>query len=1293
MALLRASGRPADLSGVKSKPRRRGRGRSAPALALLCLLVTACSAFSGGGPKTPTRRAFADGPSSDDGEVVGRWLLAELLVPGGSAAGASRARQRLDGLKKEERGGMMAAFSLGLDDLAHGRLKVAPAHFVAAVTSASQRPDDPIAPLLAWVSASQLMALAPAVPEAWAGQRAAVERILREPGAIGWRARSELVDWWSHAALRQAEPNAIDRAAEFYGCARTLRLAGPFGRNVPSDQRRSFAAEQPGPWPAAWPAGDHDAFAPRQVAVERKGCVSRPDEPVREGVYYAETYLDAPAEREAIVAVQGAHALWVDDRLVLTRDTRVWGVWPKFGARLRLGPGRHRVLARMGDPETSIRVLRPDGRPSDLKVGVEPGGAYGTSEAEPVGDPNVLGRYLDAGRLRAPGDEVEAFLAAYLANLEGQADVASVLVEPLVADRAKATGLGLATAANYAEKDPIYPPNVARDQAKLLREKAAERDPKLWWPRLWLAAEAADRGLSEVTADLEALSREFPEVPEVGRGLVASYGRLGWKGERVRAAQGMVERFPNDRATLEVAVGVYEELGDHAKADALATRLRQLYPDSEIELDRALARRDYAAAEAELRRLGARRPERKDLAERLLELRQRAGERVDPLEAIGLALRRNPRDPAARLAQADARYAAGDRSALRSALASSLERGLPTDELRSALELVEGMTALEPYRLDGRKLVREFEASGVVLEGTAARLLDYAVLWIKTDGSARMLEHELIRVQSQEAIGTLTEQQVPRGALVLHLRVLKKDGRVFEPEQVEGKPTVTMPYLEVGDYLEIERILPFRSDGEGGKRYLSPQWFFREADVAYWRSEFLVIAPKERPLVVETRGPVPPPTRGEAGGRLELRRWRVDLSPAAPVERGSVPVTEFLPSVTVGWGVTVEGQLERARESVGDELPRDPRLVRLARTIVAGVPENDARERARRLYRWVLANIEDNDQEADGRRVVTGKSGRRGAGFLYLARALGLPIEVAAVRNRLTPPDQGPIAEALGFQNVAIRLGVGASGPACPPPAGACAPLWFTVGDRHAPFGYLPAELRGQPAVRLDAKLTRETSPAGGSPDGIVYEGEIELRGDGSASIVVDQRFVGLMGIRLRGELEKTPEPRLADMVEGNLVARALPGSRLQSLKVEDREDVDRPLTLKMRIEVPNFARKRGQVLLFKAPFMMLVGPRMASLESRLTPMLLPEATHTEVRLKLRLPPGARLEGDVGPAEARDGERVAASRDSLAPGLISVDRMLDVPAGRVPVADYGRFRRFANDADELALREYAVRLP
>ena len=68
-----------------------------------------------------------------------------------------------------------------------------------------------------------------------------------------------------------------------------------------------------------------------------------------------------------------------------------------------------------------------------------------------------------------------------------------------------------------------------------------------------------------------------------------------------------------------------------------------------------------------------------------------------------------------------------------------------------------------------------------------------------------MLEHEILRIQSQEAIGEQAEQAPPTG-LVLHLRVIKPDGSVLEPEPVGGKQTLTMPHLEVGDYVEIEHI-------------------------------------------------------------------------------------------------------------------------------------------------------------------------------------------------------------------------------------------------------------------------------------------------------------------------------------------------------------------------------------------------------------------------------------------------------------------------------------------------------
>ena len=224
---------------------------------------------------------------------------------------------------------------------------------------------------------------------------------------------------------------------------------------------------------------------------------------------------------------------------------------------------------------------------------------------------------------------------------------------------------------------------------------------------------------------------------------------------------------------------------------------------------------------------------------------------------------------------------------------------------------MEGTTELEPYRIDGPKIIKAYEASGTEMEGNAARVLDYSAVWIHPDGTSRMLEHELIRIQSQEAIGKMAEQKLPNG-LLLKMRVIKKDGTILEPELVSGKQTATMPHLEIGDYIETESIINQAGDGQLGQRYIGPHWFFREADIAYWRSEFVVIAPKDKPLVVETRGEVPAPSV-KNDGPLVVRRWRVDQSPAAPEEPASAPIQEFLPSVRIGWGISLGRSLGPSR--------------------------------------------------------------------------------------------------------------------------------------------------------------------------------------------------------------------------------------------------------------------------------------------------------------------------------------------------------------------------------------------
>jgi hypothetical protein len=326
-------------------------------------------------------------------------------------------------------------------------------------------------------------------------------------------------------------------------------------------------------------------------------------------------------------------------------------------------------------------------------------------------------------------------------------------------------------------------------------------------------------------------------------------------------------------------------------------------------------------------------------------------------------------------------------------------------------------------------------------------VLDYSAVWVHADGSSEMLEHEIMRIQSQEAVGKESEQQAPTG-LTLRLRVLKADGSMLEPEPVAGKPTLTMPHLEVGDYIEIEHVTPAAGDGQKGRRYRGPTWFFREADKGYWRSEFVTISPKDRPLEIETRGNVGAPATRDLGTFVE-RRWRVEDSPPAPDEPDSAPIQEYLPSVRLGWGISLDDTVARLVDLATDETPLDPRLHKRALDLVKAIPESQKDERARAIYKDVLERVQEGE-ENDGRKVLFGNSGSRQAAFQHLMRQLGIPIEAALVKNRLAMPPLGKMSEVEDYDMLVQRIGTEKG------------VRWLTVRDKFAPYGYVPAEMRGR---------------------------------------------------------------------------------------------------------------------------------------------------------------------------------------------------------------------------------------
>jgi tetratricopeptide (TPR) repeat protein len=1304
-------------------------------------------------------RSRAADPAAD-GETVAHLLLDELVAPGGTAERAKGARKRLDAMGGDAQKGLFASLARAIDDEIHGHFRSAATAHLDAIVAARTSPL-PDAPLIAWYAANHLLNLRAGVADLWATARPVVQYTLDHPGQIGWRARGELVEWWSLDGFRdgggaeeakalaedaktssdaakkdakdakdskdpavvaeaakppEARSGVLEAAARRYGCAEKARMAGPFGHFSPSDHSRHFEAERSGPWPAVFAKDPLRQAPPRVVAVDRTGCALRASGASDGGIFYVETFLDLPADREAIIAVQGALAVFVDDVEVMTRDTRQWGVWPRFGSRLRLEKGRHRIVARVAGGETSIRIVANDGMPLGVPTSDDPAPPYLLTPPEILDDPNLLTPFLTAeGVPRQPGaprfafprdtrDPVTRLLAAYAAHIEGQDDVSSVLIEPLIKEQEKATGPALGFQAMFLEKDPIFPQSDGRDLQKDVRSRAIAKDAELWWPRFWQALDDADKaGMGEVAPKLVELADHFREVPDILKGLALIYGKIGWKVERDKAIKDIAARFPDDAEALGGLLRLYDEEGRVDEADKVAIRIRKIDPDAEVDFERAVSRRDFRAAIKELERLRSVRKDRRDIAARIADMLTRAGLTRESMKKLEAAVQRKPDDAQARLALADARFSGGDRGSLREGLVSAIQSGADTTPLREAIELVDGITELSPYRIDGKKIIAEYEASKAEMPGTAARVLDYSAIWVHPDGSARMLEHEIIGIQSREGIATHAEQPLPRG-MVLKIRTIKHDGQVLEPEIVEGKQTVTMPHLEVGDYIETETVTTMRNDGHGGQHFEGPRWFFREEKIPYWRSEFIVISPKNKHLDVETGGNVPKPDVSESGA-LAIRRWRVDLSPALPEEPASAPIQEFLPNVRIGWGTSLDDTIARLVDAASDETPRDPRLLRVVEGILQNKPGDEkgkavekgktpvaaaaealaaaplsTDEKARRIYRWVLSNVEQG-RESDGRRIVIGKSGNRTEAFLHLCRLAGIEASLGLVRDRLAPPAIGPMSDAESFGAIAVRVTTETG------------PRWMVVRDKFAPYGYMPSSLRGQPAVVLKPGAPRETTSNEGSSDAVIHKGTVTLGSDGSATLDIVQRYEGKLAILLRTALETLPDARLKETVEARLLPQSLPGARVISVEVKNLSDIDQPLELGMKLEMSSFARSQGKELLVPPPFPMQLA-KLAQLPSRETPLYISEqlATRVELQLRVKLPAGAKVTTALEPASVENDGRTAWVKDRSEQGALVFDRVVDIPAGRVKVEDYAKFQAFAQRADALLHRDVVVSL-
>jgi hypothetical protein len=294
-------------------------------------------------------------------------------------------------------------------------------------------------------------------------------------------------------------------------------------------------------------------------------------------------------------------------------------------------------------------------------------------------------------------------------------------------------------------------------------------------------------------------------------------------------------------------------------------------------------------------------------------------------------------------------------------------------------------------------------------------------------------------------------------------------------------------------------------------------------------------------------------------------------------------------------------------------------------------------------------------------------------------RLLAIPSQLAVVKNRLATPPLGKMSEVEEFDSLVLRV---------PTDKGV---RWMIVRDKFAPYGYVPAELRDQPAIVLAPQMPRDVvRVADAVDDDVVYEGRASLREDGSALLDLDLTFTGSRAIAWRDALDKVTQAKLYDFVDREILAPSFDGGHVRDLKVEGAKELDQPLTMHARVELPELAKMVRGGLTLHPPFAPNLA-QLAALPSRHTPLLRRATWKAEVRLRVVVPESMRMPADLARGTARDGDAWVVVKDVVNGHAIDFDRAVVLPAGRVqPGEEYTAWQKFVRDADSLVGHDVLV---
>ena len=1164
--------------------------------------------------------------------------------------------------------------------------------------------------------------------------------------------RSRAKTLFANALLHLGEPGLASEVQQQLGVLSEFFVIGPFdnerGRGFQVASPPESAIELGTPLqgkegPVSWrptPAG----FPMGGVVDFESMCT--PDD---QGLAYALTYVHV--ERPTPVALRlgsdEAAKLWLNDRLVLSRELRRTYSPDQDAVGVVLQPGWTRVLLKVCDQTGNwcfrLRVTAPDGGPTQVRAATSAEIAQLAAGAELAASPEDA--EIDAG-------PVAAFEARVATN---------------PSDWRAWFQKGFLHLAQGGHDETEHPDRLAFARAAALRP----RDANL---RVFLAATLGGGGEFSVNAEHNARRQTLEEALKIDPSHVEARATLAEyyldEMEQVETAASYLTGTP--RASLRSQLAWLRVLRGRGQGSLAQARLRTLLDEAEgaIQREEALlipkdlldeaisAARDRGDAREQLRLLEEllnydgsdlwtliqcaqlyRQSGRPELAEQLLRHAIACAPWVPGLhtELAGLYAGVRSLDPSMERAEATLRTALEIRSSdpeLIEQLAALLER---RDQRIAARALYERSLELDPKRVGTKRYLEfldrgdaqrvRFETAWIIepeplLEAAKLKPLDpklthrillrQQVEKLNADGTRSSWHQELLRVESREGVRALAgypavyedDQRIEVQLARVHRSGgAQEDAPVGSAGGISGGDSggrrafrLRFPPLQPGDVIEVRYRTDDLRQGFFGD-YYGEQFQFQD-QVPLDRMRVALIAPAARTLYFHSPGGRgPQPQASEANG---LKQWIWEASEIAALEpEPNMPwLKEVVPQVQVStfadwdrfaswyWGL-VKAQHE-ADESIKAKVAE---LTQGATSV---------EDKVRRIYNFVVTDIRYSDAWEFGVHgfkpySATKIYARRFGDCKDKATLIGTMCGVIGVEAHpvLIFGEDGRGVEDLtlplmGHFNHCIsyvRLPDGRG-------------LFLDGTAEFHPYGNLPSMDYGARVVVItpEGGLVKEIPFRGPEGNSVRERHEVTLGADGKARVESTLSGRGTFEVVLRQLM--TTEGRRVQVLEPRYGERYT-GAKIESVKASDPTDLDAPLEVKVESVLPGMLRKTAgggvelrELRSWLFDLIYLRNQNLSSLAAdseRTQDVVLPVPSMVDETVRYRLPEGASVQSVPEGVELQTPfgsyQRVYERKG----GVLEVRRVLRLTTNRIPRAEYEAFRRFVETIDR-AERERPV---